>query len=114
MAAAAFNPVPDGGIVVTGAVQLSWLLVPAAVGLGALHALEPGHEKTLMSLFLAGRRATVGNAVTVGVVVAATHTIVVVGLALLGVVASRIVSVDAVQHPLKVAGAVLLCVLGGG
>lgn len=36
--------------------QLNWVFIPMAAGLGALHALEPGHGKTLMAVYLAGSR----------------------------------------------------------
>ena len=40
----------------------AWLLIPAAVLLGALHGLEPGHSKTMMAAFIVAIRGTVRHA----------------------------------------------------
>ncbi|MGW3398744.1 HoxN/HupN/NixA family nickel/cobalt transporter [Streptomyces hydrogenans] len=55
-----------------------------AIVLGASHALLPGHGKTIMAAYLAGRRGTRRDAVTVGATVTFTHTagVLVLGLAL--------------------------------
>ena len=41
----------------------SILYFPTAVGLGALHALEPGHAKTLTAAYLIGTKGTKRDAV---------------------------------------------------
>lgn len=61
-----------------------WLYLPAALLLGALHALEPGHSKSLMAAFIIAIRGTAKDAVLLGVAAAVGHTIVVWGLAALG------------------------------
>ena len=65
--------------------QLSfWVLFSAALiaaGLGALHALEPGHGKTVVAAYLVGSRGTARHAVLLGIVVTAAHT---AGVYLLG------------------------------
>ena len=61
-----------------------WVLFSAALiaaGLGALHALEPGHGKTLVAAYLVGSRGTAKHAVLLGIVVTAAHT---AGVYLLG------------------------------
>ncbi|WSJ84750.1 nickel transporter [Streptomyces sp. NBC_01304] len=52
--------------------------------LGASHALMPGHGKTIMAAYLAGRRGTPRDALTVGATVTITHTagVLLLGLAL--------------------------------
>jgi ABC-type nickel/cobalt efflux system permease component RcnA len=50
-----------------------WLLVLAA-GLGAAHALTPGHGKTLVAAYLVGARGTTLHALVLGVVTTLTHT----------------------------------------
>jgi nickel/cobalt exporter len=63
-----------------------WVLLSAALiaaGLGALHALEPGHGKTIVAAYLVGSRGTARHAVLLGVVVTAAHT---AGVYLLGAV----------------------------
>jgi len=54
-----------------------------AAGLGAFHALEPGHGKTLVAAYLVGSRGTMKHAFLLGLIVTATHT---AGVYLLGAV----------------------------
>ncbi|HEY8218392.1 MAG TPA: sulfite exporter TauE/SafE family protein [Acidimicrobiia bacterium] len=58
-------------------------LVALAVGLllGAVHAVVPGHGKTVMAAYLVGERGTMRDGLLIGLTVAATHT---VGVLLLG------------------------------
>lgn len=42
--------------------------------LGALHALTPGHGKTMVAAYLVGSRGTVSQAILLGIVVTITHT----------------------------------------
>jgi ABC-type nickel/cobalt efflux system permease component RcnA len=62
-------------------VLLGALLV--AIGLGALHALEPGHGKTLLAITLVGARATVSQAAILAAALTLAHT---AGVLLFGVV----------------------------
>ena len=69
-----------------------WVLFSAALiaaGLGALHALEPGHGKTIVAAYLAGSRGTARHAVLLGLVVTAAHTAGVYLLGALTLYASR-------------------------
>jgi nickel/cobalt exporter len=50
--------------------------------IGAVHALTPGHGKTLVAAYLVGQRGTVGHAFILGVVTTLTHTGVVLAIAL--------------------------------
>jgi ABC-type nickel/cobalt efflux system permease component RcnA len=63
-----------------------WFLFTAALiaaGLGALHALEPGHGKTIVAAYLVGSRGTPRHAVLLGLIVTGAHT---AGVYLLGVI----------------------------
>jgi nickel/cobalt transporter (NicO) family protein len=51
-----------------------------AFGLGAAHALTPGHGKTLVAAYLVGSRGTMKHAALLGAMVTVTHTISVFGL----------------------------------
>jgi nickel/cobalt exporter len=62
--------------------ELSLVYVPAAIGLGALHALEPGHAKALTAAYLVGIRGTWREAVALGLSAAVAHGAVVVALAI--------------------------------
>ncbi|HUA17137.1 MAG TPA: hypothetical protein VMB25_00240 [Bryobacteraceae bacterium] len=65
-----------------------WMIVAAigiAFGLGAAHALTPGHGKTIVAAYLVGSRGTLKHAAFLGAMVTFTHTAVVflLGLATL-------------------------------
>jgi nickel/cobalt exporter len=59
-------------------------LAAAALLLGALHALEPGHSKAMMAAFVIAVRGTARQAVLLGLSAAASHSAIVWLLALLG------------------------------
>ncbi|MFO0968801.1 MAG: hypothetical protein U0793_24870 [Gemmataceae bacterium] len=50
------------------------LMLLLAAGIGAVHALTPGHGKTMVAAYLVGERGTVAHAVFLGVVTTITHT----------------------------------------
>lgn len=58
----------------------------AALLLGGLHGLEPGHSKTMMAAFIVAVRGTPGQAALLGVSAALSHTVIVWVLALLALV----------------------------
>ena len=60
------------------------LLLLAAFGWGALHALSPGHGKAMVAAYLVGTRGSTRDAVLLGATVTVTHT---AGVVALGVVA---------------------------
>src|SRR5680860_480123 len=62
-------------------VAFGLLAFALSIGLGTLHALAPGHGKTVMAAYLVGRHGTATQALTLGATVAATHTL---GVLLLG------------------------------
>lgn len=61
------------------------LALVAAVALGALHALAPGHGKTVMAAYLVGERGSLREAAVLGLTVTSTHT---AGVLLLGILLS--------------------------
>ena len=63
----------------------------AAFAFGAVHALSPGHGKTLVAAYLVGSRGTPRHAVFLGLMVTFTHTISVFGLGLVTLYLSRFV-----------------------
>lgn len=62
----------------------AWLFIPAAIVLGALHGLEPGHSKTMMAAFIIAIRGTVRQAVLLGFSATISHTVVIWLLAFVG------------------------------
>jgi nickel/cobalt transporter (NicO) family protein len=61
-----------------------WLAIAGAFGWGAMHALSPGHGKTIVGAYLAGAQATANHALILGLTTTITHTI---GVFCLGLVA---------------------------
>jgi nickel/cobalt transporter (NicO) family protein len=78
--------------------RLSWpiLLVSLfiAFGLGAAHALEPGHGKTVVAAYLVGSRGTPRHAVWLGLIVTVSHTLGVFALGFVTLFASAYVVPD--------------------
>jgi nickel/cobalt exporter len=54
--------------------RLMLLCVLAAFGLGCMHAMSPGHGKTIVAAYLVGSRGTLKHAGLLGLVVTFTHT----------------------------------------
>jgi len=89
------------------------LALVVAAGLGALHALEPGHGKTVVAAYLVGTRGTVRHAFYLGLVVTATHT---AGVYLLGAVtlyASHYIVPERLYPWLGVFSGLTIAALGG-
>jgi nickel/cobalt exporter len=63
----------------------------AAFAFGAVHALSPGHGKTLVAAYLVGSRGTARHAIFLGLMVTFTHTISVFALGLITLYLSRFV-----------------------
>lgn len=75
---------PDIAAIIQAGILNPWMYIPAALLLGALHALEPGHSKSLMAAFIVTVHGTARQAVLLGTSAAIGHTIVVWALAMLG------------------------------
>lgn len=61
-----------------------WLFFPMAIFLGALHGLEPGHSKTMMTAFIVAIRGTIWQAFLLGVSATISHTAIIWALAFIG------------------------------
>src|SRR5262249_12130245 len=95
--------------------QLSfWFLFTAAliaVGLGALHALEPGHGKTIVAAYLVGSRGTPRHAVALGLIVTAAHTAGVYALGAITLYASKYIVPEHLYPWLGVVSGLTIAVL---
>jgi ABC-type nickel/cobalt efflux system permease component RcnA len=105
---------PFTALIAGGALGPGMLLFALAVAasLGAFHALEPGHGKTVVAAYLVGSRGTAGHALLLGLVVTASHT---VGVYLLGAVtlyASNYVVPERLYPWLGAASGILIVLLG--
>jgi len=85
---------------------ISWPLLATLIGLafwfGALHALEPGHGKTMVAAYLVGERGTAKHAMLLGGMVTFTHTISVFILGLATMFLSRYIMPDKISKVLGI------------
>src|SRR5579863_5921581 len=86
----------------------SWLFVPSAILLGALHGLEPGHSKTMMAAFIVAIRGTVAQAALLGLSATVSHTAIVWAVALAGLYFGRNWNTETTEPYFQVASAVLI------
>jgi ABC-type nickel/cobalt efflux system permease component RcnA len=96
-------------------VRSPWVLLLAlslAVVLGGLHALTPGHGKTLVAAYLVGSRGTVKHAIWLGGIVTFTHTASVIVIGLLALFASQFVVPNVLLPILEVLSGLLVVLLG--
>ena len=88
------------------------LLVLAALGWGALHALSPGHGKTMVAAYLVGSKGTSRQAVALGAVVTITHTIGVFALGLVTLLLAQYVLPEDLYPWLTLASGLLVVAIG--
>jgi nickel/cobalt exporter len=97
--------------------QLSagWLLAGIAVAfwLGALHALEPGHGKTIVAAYLVGSRGNKKHAALLGATVTFTHTISVFLLGIGTLLLSSYIVPEKIISVLGVVSGVSIVLIGG-
>jgi len=89
------------------------LAIVSAAGLGAFHALTPGHGKTLIAAYLVGTRGTFVHAAGLGLAVTVSHTLGILGLAVLVTAAQDVFAPDAVVRALPVVAALAFVAIGG-
>src|SRR5207244_708695 len=87
------------------------LAVALALVLGAIHALAPGHGKTVMAAYLVGQRGSLRQAALIGLTVTATHT---AGVMALGIVltTSAVIAPERLYPWLGLASGLLLAAIG--
>jgi ABC-type nickel/cobalt efflux system permease component RcnA len=88
------------------------LSLALAVGLGAAHALSPGHGKAVMAAYLVGTRRSPHHAAILGATITATHTIGVFALGAVTLLASAIVTPERLYPYLALASGLMVAALG--
>jgi ABC-type nickel/cobalt efflux system permease component RcnA len=84
----------------------------AAFAFGAVHALSPGHGKTLVAAYLVGSRGTPKHAIFLGLMVTFTHTISVFGLGLVTLYLSQFVLPEKITPVLGVISGLMIVWVG--
>lgn len=88
------------------------LLLLAALGWGALHALSPGHGKAMVAAYLVGTKGTSRHAVVLGAVVTVTHTIGVFALGLVTLLLARYILPEDLFPWLTLVSGLLIVAIG--
>ena len=84
----------------------------AAIGFGALHALEPGHGKTFVAAYFVGTGGSVRHAMLLGLIVAVSHTVGVLVIGLVALFGSRYILPEELYPWLTLASGLLVIALG--
>ena len=87
------------------------LAIGLAMVLGGIHALTPGHGKTLVAAYLVGNKGTVRHAAALGATVTLTHTLSVVAIGLLALFASHLLVPGILVPALQVLSGLLVVAL---
>jgi ABC-type nickel/cobalt efflux system permease component RcnA len=96
-----------------GSSPLLWLLaLGTAFAIGGIHALGPGHGKTLMAAYLVGSDARPRQVVAVGAAVSVMHTASVVVLGLAVLIAGQAFTPEAAYRWTTIASGALVALLG--
>jgi nickel/cobalt exporter len=88
------------------------LLLVTAFGWGAVHALSPGHGKTMVAAYLVGTRGTPRHALLLGATVTITHTIGVFALGFVALALSQYVLPEDLYPWLNLVSGALVVVVG--
>jgi ABC-type nickel/cobalt efflux system permease component RcnA len=89
------------------------LSIVTAIGLGAGHALTPGHGKTLMAAYLVGTRGTSRHAAGLGLSVTISHTLGILVLAAIVIGAEGLLPPDAVAGTMPAIAGLAILAIGG-
>src|SRR6266566_8095303 len=85
----------------------------AAIALGALHALSPGHGKAVMAGYLVGTRGTARHAVSLGLTITVTHTAGVFLLGLVTLFAASVITPERLYPWVTLLSGLLILGIGG-
>jgi ABC-type nickel/cobalt efflux system permease component RcnA len=88
------------------------LALLAAIGFGALHALSPGHGKTIVGAYLVGSRGTWRHALLLALVVTATHTSTVYALGFITLYLSSFIVPEKLYPWLSIGSGAIVLLMG--
>ncbi|MCS3901154.1 sulfite exporter TauE/SafE family protein [Methanococcus voltae] len=87
------------------------ILISAFI-LGAFHALEPGHGKSVMAAFVLGTDANITNTLTLGFTVVFSHTFVIFLMGILSLYLSNYLNVGNLSSTMEIIGGIILLLVG--
>jgi len=80
--------------------------------LGMLHALEPGHGKSVVAAYILGTKADLKDAILLGTTITISHTAVIFLLGILSIYLLESLNVDVVHDMMSVVGGLILIAVG--
>jgi len=84
-----------------------------AIALGGLHALEPGHGKTLLAVSLVGARATPRQALILAAALTGVHTIGVLALGVIVLTMTHGIATERVYPWITLGSGIVVTIIGG-
>src|SRR6476619_3787880 len=102
---------PDLTTIIQASTAHAWVYLPVAILLGAMHALEPGHAKSLMAAYIVAIRGNAAQATVLGLSAAVGHTIVVWALAVAGLALGEKYIVEQAEPWLTLLSGILIVLL---
>lgn len=84
----------------------------AAIGLGALHSLEPGHGKGVMSAYIVSSRANAFQSILLGVISSISHALSIFLIATIATLSLNIMTPDHLIHWLELFSGAVIVIIG--
>ncbi|MCI0530478.1 MAG: sulfite exporter TauE/SafE family protein [candidate division Zixibacteria bacterium] len=88
------------------------LYLASSFALGVLHAVEPGHGKTIVAAYLVGSKGKPRHALALGAIVTLTHTIGIILLAVLAFFLAREIDLETLHPVFETGAAVIVLAVG--
>lgn len=92
--------------------EINLMLYFGAIALGALHAFEPGHGKTVIAAYMIGSRGRAVDGILLGLIATLTHTFSVIALGIAATVLARSFAEDVLHNWLGLFSAVMILAVG--
>ena len=86
--------------------------LPAVIGLGALHSLEPGHGKGIITAYLISSGAKIKDAITIGLIAALAHTLSITLIAVSATSAVKLIVPENLIHWFQLVSGIVVIYIG--
>ncbi|WP_456375088.1 HoxN/HupN/NixA family nickel/cobalt transporter [Methanocaldococcus sp.] len=91
---------------------MNLLFTITAFILGMLHALEPGHGKSVLAAYIVGTKTSIKDAILLGITVTVSHTAVVFLLGIVSIYLLENLNVEMVHDMMSIIGGLILIIIG--
>lgn len=86
--------------------------LPAVIGLGALHSLEPGHGKGIITAYLISSGAKIKDAIAIGLIAALAHTLSITLIAISATSAVKVIVPENLIHWFQLISGIVVIYIG--